>query len=210
MEESEREDWGIVQTDSYSQKIQKSISAYYLDAYYDKVKEYTFNTKFIQVTSLDDMLDVLPFEKCMIKFSNKSPKDSEFWGAVRTKEEIIKIIDTSLRCKKNVTNVLCLREWSDDIVEEYRLFWNRRLVAISVQRNLEVDENFNNLIYYATNLPIPFWRCVMDICKLKDGTFKLVEFNSWETNSGGHLFDWKLDTEILYDVETVQFFRLNR
>ena len=54
------------------------------------------------------------------------------------------------------------------------------------------------LEYIAQIAPrIPFYRCVFDIAQTKNG-FILIEFNSWETNSGAHFFYWIDDTEIFY------------
>ena len=199
---------GIIPSDTYDQRIQKSIEAYYLDRYYEQLKEFTFKTFFYPITTtLEDAIPaILPFEKNFVKYSNKSPKDSDFWGPVTTKEEVVNVFYTSLRCKRQVSNVLCIREWSCvPILEEYRCFWNRRLVAISVQRDIDRDDersgHFGPLIDYIQSLPVVYYRSVFDIAKLEDGSFKFIEMNSWETNSGGHNFDWHDDHEILYDVD---------
>jgi hypothetical protein len=55
--------------------------------------------------------------------------------------------------------------------------------------------------YLATIAPrIPFYRCVVDVAVNRAGGFVLVEFNSWESNSGAHCFSWADDDALLYDT----------
>ena len=98
IEEQEFNDWNINSTDDGETRKLKSISAYWLNSWYTKMQDITFKT--VVYENVDDIPNILPFEKCMIRYENKSPKDSEFWGPVSTKEELINVFYTSLRCAK--------------------------------------------------------------------------------------------------------------
>jgi hypothetical protein len=203
IEEIEENDWNIKPNDNNDYRKYKSIESYHLHNWYDKLNEITFNTYIYE--SIDDIPEVLPFKKCMIRYENKSPKDSEFWGPVEKKEELINVFYTSLRCKTNKGKYICIREWIDLQQNEYRCFWNNGLVAVSsesdneppIEKILTYINSIKNKIFYN--------RCVFDIGELLD-RFELcfIEFNSWETNSGGHRFDWINDTEILYQSNNIQ------
>jgi hypothetical protein len=161
------------------------------------MKDITFGT--VIYNNIDDVPEVLPFSKCMLRYENKSPKDSEFWGHVSTKQEMLHLFDTSLRCKSNKGSKYCIREWKE-LGSEYRCFWNNKLVAISaetddepdIQKILDYIRTIRNRIFYN--------RCVFDIAiERTTGNFIFVEYNSWETNSGAHRFDWVEDTTTFYD-----------
>lgn len=178
LEEIELHDWS---------EDRNSISAYYLDRWYEKVKSVTFPT-FIYKS----IPEILPFQRCMVRYENKSPKDSEFWGPATTPEEVKKIFYTSLRCKTNPGKLICIREWIDDIHEEYRCFWNCGLVAANCP-----SHRIFEIINFVYSFPIPYYRCVLDIAIIKNRLY-LIEFNSWEVNSGAKPFDWIDDTDIFY------------
>ena len=95
IEEQEINDWNISINDTNDIQKQKSISAYWLNNWYEKVQNITFNT--VIYRNIDEILDILPFKKCMTRYENKSPKDSEFWGPISTKKELINLYYTSLR-----------------------------------------------------------------------------------------------------------------
>ncbi len=206
MEESEHDDWNWSTSETHESAMVKSINAYWVDKWIDSMKPFTFATYCYPITTtLEDACpDVLPFEKCMVRYSNKSPKDSPHWGPVSTRDHVLRLFATSLRCQSKVSSVLVIREWCDTMVEEVRCFWNRRCVAISALREARPDDPWQEWIAYVESLPIPYWRCVIDVARLSDGQFKLVEYNSWDSNSGGHTFDWMLDAEILYDVSSTR------
>ena len=137
----------------------------------------------------------------MVRYENKSPKDSDFWGPIQTKQQMINVFYTSLRCKTNPGNIYCVREYNSHIQTEYRCFYNNKLVAISGDDKPQKIMPYEELLIYIEKKVIPrlkFIKCVFDIAQLTDGNFIFVEFNSWETNSGAHLFDWLDSTEILY------------
>ena len=215
IEEIEYHDWHVTNLTGNEERRSKSISSYYLDQWYPRIETITFKTHIYPINnSIDEACpEVLPFEKCMVRYENKSPKDSEYWGPVKTKEEIINVFYTSLRCKTNKGKFLCIREWCDSIEKEYRCFWNCKLVACAIDSDMLDKSECDDLIAYIKSIEklIPYMRCVFDIAKIKldrsmrstcdlatRPEFKLVEFNSWETNSGAHTFDWIADTEILY------------
>ncbi|XWV24835.1 putative ORFan [Tupanvirus deep ocean] len=212
-------DWSITNSMDNLTRKNKSIEAYYLDKWYDQVKEITFRTYIYPIeNNIEDACpDILPFEKCMVKYENKSPKDSEFWGPMKTKKDIVNVFKTSLRCQKYPGKYLCIREWNDCIVEEFRCFWNKGLVACGAQsyetifdmkKCTEIKNYIDKIKKY-----IPYQRCVFDIARISgtyfesdktdsEGSFPenfiLIEFNSWETNCGAYPFDWVIDTEIMY------------
>lgn len=209
IEDYEINDWGIQPQDDGDTRKQKSIQAYYLDRWYDKISTITYKT--IIYNSIDDVPDILPFDKCMVRWENKSPKDSELWGPVNTKSQMIKLFNTSLTCvsARVIRGVdtshrkYCVREWDDglDPLCEYRCFWNEGLVAVSTSNSEqtfgqhdEVCTEIANYIELIQNA-IPYHRCVFDIAKTTYGTlgYVLIEFNSWRTNSGAHYFDWNGD-----------------
>lgn len=208
IEDIEYYDWKIDNSMSDDERRQKSIEAYYLNEWYEKVKDITFET---YIYPIKDTLDnacpnILPFEKCMVRYENKSPKDSEHWGPVTTKEQLLKIFNTSLRCitthkVKPIYKYLCIRKWQDKMGYEYRCFWNTRLVAVSTQsiNDILTDVKCHSIMDYIKSIEkyIPYKRCIFDIALVND-EFKLIEFNSWETNSGAEPFSWIDDTEILY------------
>jgi len=202
MEEFEYHDWNITNTTDIKEQMHQSISSYWLDKWYNKLpKDLTTETYIYPIiTTLEQVCpDVLPFTECMVRYENKSPKDSEYWGKITNKEQLLKVFYTSLRCKTNPGSKLCIRRWRSDFVgEEIRCFWNRRLVALCSV--VATKPNIEHIIKYILNIAqyIPYYRCIFDIIQLSTGEYHLVEFNSWETNSGAHLFNWIDDTDILY------------
>jgi hypothetical protein len=198
IEEIELKDWNIFTHYDNEIREEKSISAYWLNEWYDSpIKDYTFKTKIYE--NIDEIPDILPFERCAVRYENKSPKDSENWGPINTKEELVNIFYTSLRCKKGQGKYYCVREWKD-LGNEYRCFWNNRLVAISSEEDTEPEIDI--IINYINKLPIDFHKCVFDVAFLKDSEEMIfIEYNSWESNCGGHNFDWNIDTNILYPTE---------
>jgi len=202
LEELEYDDWRIVPNMSEEQRKEQSIETYYLNNWYEHVRDITFNTYIY--ASLDDVPDVLPFEKCIVRHENKSPKDSEFWGPIGTKTEMINIFNTSLRCKTFPGNYYCVREYKK-IGTEYRCFWNNGLMAISADINYE--PNCEEIINYINKIKsyIPYHRCVFDIAEIESEStdvidkYIFIEFNSWESNSRNIHYDWISDTEILYN-----------
>ena len=205
VEEIELHDWGVDNNANNEKRREKSIVSYYLNKWYSKIEDLTFQTYIYPInTTLEEACpEILPFQECMVRYENKSPKDSEYWGPVTCKEEVINIFYTSLRCKSNTGEYLCIREWCDSIQQEFRCFWNTRLVAVGIEdfesRELDSD-TCQRLLNYVNEIAdrIPYQRCVLDIALLAGPEFKIIEFNSWETNSGAYPFDWKEDTEILY------------
>jgi hypothetical protein len=201
-EEIERHDWNIDhKNDTYNEQKQKSISAYYVDNWYNKLidKDITFLTYFY---SHDNLPEKLPFEKCMVRWENKSPKDSEYWGPVSTKNEALRLFNTSLRCHKNKGKIICVREWNENIKNEFRCFWNEKLRVICPENTKpNYEPNYKILLDWIKNNAenIIFYRCIFDVCEMHDGTYKLIEFNSWETNSRTSNCDWYDNTELLYD-----------
>lgn len=204
LEEIEFNDWKILPSDNNNDRFKKSVEAYWLNNWYDQMKDITPKT-FIY-THLDEIPDILPFDKCMVRYENKSPKDSEFWGSISTKEELIKIFYTSLRCKTNQGKYYCVREWINLADSEYRCFWNNGLVAISSESNYEPP--INEILEYINNIKnkIIYNRCVFDIAHMYDsnkinnlGDLMFIEYNSWESNSGAHRFNWYENTEELYN-----------
>lgn len=212
IEEQELSDWGILPQMDLIERKQKSIQAYWLDRWYDKMSSITFPTHIYE--SENEIPDILPFEKCMVRYENKSPKDSEFWGPVSTKKELQNIFYTSLRCKTNPGKKVCVRQWKN-LGDEYRCFWNNKLVAVSSESELEPP--INQILEYIQKITplICYHKCVFDIAHLSDSadpadstdTNKLIfiEYNSWESNSGAHRFDWLDDTEVFYLADCVTF-----
>ena len=211
IEQIELHDWTIDSSMSNSERYQKSVSAYYLNNWYHKVKDITFKTFIYPIDDITNFnLDKLPFDKCMVRYENKSPKDSEYWKACETCDDIKNIFNTSLRCKKNKGKYLCIREWNNNIIGEFRCFWNHQLVAVGDHStNFELsyfetsNEICNSIINWINTIShlIPYIRCVFDIALIKKDNnleFKLIEFNSWESNSGALPYDWSLDSEIMY------------
>ena len=79
----EKHDWGITDEDTGTEQFEKSKSAYYLTPdNYEKIKGLTFETEFY-----GKIPDILPFDgiPLMVRWENKSPKDSEYWGPVTKK-----------------------------------------------------------------------------------------------------------------------------
>lgn len=201
IEEQELNDWCIESNDNNEDRKFKSISAYWLHNWYDKIKDITFKT--IIYNNENEIPNILPFEKCMVRYENKSPKDSEYWNFVTTKKELINLFYTSLRCKTNPGKYYCVREWIE-LSDEYRCFWNNGLVAISSESsNKPPVEDILDYIVQIKDF-IYFNRCVFDIAHIKE-TNKLIfiEYNSWQSNSGAHRFDWCEDMEIFYDPKFI-------
>ncbi len=200
MEEIEKHDWKIDVFMSDAERYEKSVSAYYLPEWYDLIADLTFET---EIYPIDHPLEVLPFEKNMVRYEHKSPKDSEYWTSCTTYDQIQKIFATSLTARTHPGKYLCIRKWYD-ISCEFRCFWNKQLVAVadhSKNQILNNSSDFNDqIITYCNTIAhrIPYIRCVIDICILKDGQIKIIEFNSWESNCGALPFNWIDDTDILY------------
>lgn len=213
VEDIERLDWHTEESNTGEQRRLKSIASYHLrpDTWYPLVQDLTFETRFYEEVSAK-----LPFEQCMVRWENKSPKDSEYWGPVATKKEVERLFYTSLRCKTNPGRLFCFRLWIK-LHDEYRCFWNGTLRAVSgdnenaSELNSEIVGQIHD--YISTIIDrIPYIRCIFDIGRVEverngELVFKIIEFNSWETNSGSHLFDWKEDSEILYDEPIAIHFR---
>jgi hypothetical protein len=196
-EEIEKHDWDITPQMTNSERKKKSISSYYLPAWYEKIKDWTCKTFFY---SLEELPEKLPFDKCMVRWENKSPKTSPDWGPVSTREQALNLFKTSLRCQDpdKKGQIYCVREWIPGITAEYRCFYNQRLRAVSAQNESEPPHQ-EILDYLRQFIPyIPYYRCVFDIAKTPDG-YLVIEFNSWETNAGAHYFNWTDDTEIFYE-----------
>jgi len=201
IEDQEKADWNIdPNMDNITRKL-KSIQAYWLDKWYDKMKTVTFET--VMYDSLDAIPDILPFDKCMVRYENKSPKDSDHWGPCCTKVHLVNMFYTSLRCKTNPGKIYCVRKWTE-LTNEYRCFWNGQLVAISSE--LETEPPIDQIMAYIKKISslICYNKCVFDIAHLADtNELIFVEYNSWESNSGAHRFDWLTDTEVLYDTDYI-------
>lgn len=191
MEEIELHDWNVTPHMDNEERRRRSISAYWLPQWYHKVADLTFPTTF----------HTTPPETCppsMVRWEHKSPKDSEFWGPVTTRAEVERLFYTSLRCKTNPGTIYCLRPWHP-LVQEWRCFWNGRITAISG----DVEPPSQLLSYLVSIAPrIPFFRCVLDVAVDVENKWWLVEFNSWETNSGAHLFEWT--DPILYGGDAIE------
>ena len=203
IEEQELQDWHILPNMKNTLRKDKSIQSYWLDEWYDKMKHITFPT--VLYYSIDEIPDILPFNKCMVRYEGKSPKDSEFWGPVSTKKELIDVFYTSLRCKTNPGKVYCVRKW-EELTHEYRCFWNGTLVAVSSE--LDIEPPIDQIIEYIKKISydICYNKCVFDIAHLaKSNELIFVEYNSWESNSGAHRFDWIVDTEVFYLPEYITF-----
>jgi hypothetical protein len=222
MEEIELHDWKINEKMTNKERYNKSISAYYLNEWFDLVKDITFDTVIYPLfdgdRSIDSMyLDKLPFEKCMVRYEHKSPKDSENWTFCTNYDQIKLIFSSSLTAKSNPGKYLCIRKWEENILHEFRCFYNRQLVAVadhssSANQILHKDRSISNkIIDYIESISdrIPYIRCVLDICILNNGEFKLIEFNSWETNAGALPFDWIDDTDILYPNFKIKYIPVN-
>lgn len=207
VEAIEKHDWSIEPEDTCLVRRQKSIDAYnlYPNTWYEKIKDLTFETHFY-----DEIPDILPYDKCMVRWENKSPKDSEHWGPVSTKEEVERVFHTSLRCKTNPGKIYCFREWIK-MYDEYHCFWNGSLCAVSGPPEHDFDERtIDKIMLYINSIQgrIPYIRCVFDICQIIENgelVFKIIEFNSWETLAGAEFFNWVDDTEQFYDSNEIAF-----
>lgn len=196
IEEQEYHDWNVVPEMDNNLRKQNSIQAYWLDKWYEKMKPITFPTYLYY--SIDEIPDDLPFDKCMIRYEGKSPKDSEYWAPVNKKTDMLNIFYTSLRCKTNPGKIYCVRKW-ENLTIEYRCFWNNKLVAISSE--LDIEPPIEQIINYIKSIEsyICYNKCVFDIAHLADtNELIFIEYNSWESNSGAHRFDWLKDTEVFY------------
>ena len=128
-------------------------------------------------------------------------------GPVSTKQELLNVFYTSLRCKTDSGKIYCVREWTE-LTNEYRCFWNEQLVAISSE--LETEPPICQIVEYIKKIShlICYNKCVFDIAHLADtNELVFVEYNSWESNSGAHRFNWIDDTEVFYmsDCVTVRW-----
>lgn len=207
IEPMEKNDWDVNPQDDNIVRKCKSIQAYWLNYWYEEMKDVTFETVFYN--DISDIPDVLPFDKCMVRYENKSPKDSDYWGPISTKKELINLFYTSLRCKTNSGHIFCVRKWMD-LGDEYRCFWNNGLVAVSAE--LELEPPIEKILEYIKKISpkIKFNRCVFDISHVANSDELIfVEYNSWESNSGAHRFNWLDDTEVLYDAKEITFKWLN-
>ena len=201
IEDVEKDDWGILNLDNGSTRYDKSISSYYVNNWYEKVKEITFPT-YIYPT-LKDVPNMLPFKRSMTRHEHKSPSDSEHFGPIGTKKEMEKIFYTSLTCRTKPGKSYCVRKWMDLEKIEYRCTWNNYLTGVSTDCEVDTDiESLLKLITYVKSIEyaIPFTKCVFDIGIIKDTQkYILIEFNSWETMSKPHYFNWIDHTEFLYN-----------
>lgn len=205
LEDIELNDWKILPNMRAEERKQKSICAYYLNEWYDVVKDITFKTHIYE--GIDNVPEDLPFVQSIVRYENKSPKDSEFWQPIGTKNQLINLFYTSLRCKTNKGKYYCVREFKE-LGDEYRCFWNNGLLAISSEGNVKPD--ILSIIEYINQIKsyIKYHRCVFDIAELKNdpnNKYIFVEFNSWETNAGAHRFDWNDNTEVFYSADRYKY-----
>lgn len=213
IEDLEIYDWNSNGNETGESLKEKSISSYWLTDkldqinWYESIKDLTFESKFYH-----EIPDILPYDKCMVRWENKSPKDSDYWGPVSNKEETERLFYTSLRCKSGTQGkIYCFRPWIKTY-EEFRCFWNGTLKAVSGNETSILDSNIIRKIYsYLSSVAhrIPYHRCVFDICRVIENdelVFKIIEFNSWETNSGANHLDWIENTDILYDDTNSVYF----
>jgi len=198
IEEQELNDWKVNVNDNNKVRECKSISSYWLTEWQSEMNDITFKT--VIYDDVNKIPDILPFGKCMTRYENKSPKDSEFFDSgISTKKELLNLYYTSLRCKTNPGKYYCVREWVE-MGDEFRCFWNNKLVAISSESDNK--PKINIILNYINSIKhrITFNKCVFDIAFLKDSEEMIfIEYNSWESNSGAHRFDWKHDTDIFYN-----------
>ena len=211
IEDIEASDWNINDDDDGIIRYNKSISAYFLHNWYNAVSDITFKTYFYN--SLDDIPEILPFAKSMVRYEHKSPADSEYWGPITTKKELEKMFYTSLTSRMKPGKIYCVREWIDLEIIEYRCVWNNYLTAISTDHEIDTDIEFLlTLIEYVKSIEhlIPFTKCIFDVGVLKDtNEFILIEFNSWETLSRPHYFHWIDHTEYLYSTTGMTSIKTN-
>ncbi len=223
MEEYELADWDIkFDTDNVIRE-EKAVGAYFLHEWYEKIKDLTFPTYFFSIENsnktFEPLPDKLPFDKSMVRTERRSPKDSKHWGPVSTKEEVLQLFATSLRCRDanevsfhKIGNIYCVREWASNIECEYRTFYNETFKAV-VSGNDNIEPNCKAISDYLLSIVdrIPYYRCVLDIAQIrnKDGTveYKIIEFNSWEVNSGAYGLDWYENTEVFYNKDTDILFK---
>lgn len=80
-EEIEYHDWEVTNFMSNNDRLNKSITSYYLNIWYPFVENITFKTYIYPIIStIKECCPLkLPFENCMVRYENKSPKDSELW-----------------------------------------------------------------------------------------------------------------------------------
>jgi hypothetical protein len=201
IEDLERHDWKSNSRETSNSLREKSIRSYWLteNSWYETIRDLTFETKFYS-----EIPEVLPYDTCMVRWENKSPKDSKYWGPVSNKNEVKRVFYTSLRCKYGIQGkIYCFRPWIKTY-DEYRCFWNGTLKAVSGDDTFILDaENIRKIYSYLLSVAnrIPYHRCVFDICRVNENdelVFKIIEFNSWETNSGANHRDWVKYTDILY------------
>ena len=180
IEEIEENDWNIKPNDNNDYRKYKSIESYHLHNWYDKLNEITFNTYIYE--SIDDIPEVLPFKKCMIRYENKSPKDSEFWGPVEKKEELIKQIsnhdnDNLISLENNIIykiiNVVIKyydnHKLDSDLsitsiddtkslikaLNEYNILFNdidNKISSIGEEKNYIINHNNNNKVSIKNNI----------------------------------------------------------
>ena len=211
IEDIEETDWGILDMDNGNVRRDKSISSYYVNNWYEKVKMITFPTYIYD--SLESIPKILPFNRSMVRHEHKSPSDSEYFGPISTKKELQNIFYTSLTCRTKPGKLYCIREWIDLEKIEYRCIWNNYLTGVSTDHEIDADmESLFKLITYVKSIEhnIPFTKCVFDIGIMKDTKeFVLIEFNSWETLSRPHYFNWIIHTEYLYNQNGMTTIKTN-
>lgn len=201
LDEIERNDWDI-------KTKENSISAYYLPRWINEMKNFTFPTQIVKVENLELFIPNLE-TKYIVKWENKSPKDSEYWGPINGNdinfhEKVKQQFYTSLRCRGSEIKgkYYCFREFIELEKIEFRCFYNRRLVAVGAQTHENGNfNNINKILEFVDKISphFPYYRCVFDLAIRKDNQELIfIEFNSWETNSGSFPFDWIDDTDILY------------
>lgn len=81
LKDIESHDWMTNDADTGTERKLKSIQEYHLkpNSWYEKIKDLTFDTQFFSEIPYE-----LPYDKCMVRWENKSPKDSDYWGPVWT------------------------------------------------------------------------------------------------------------------------------
>ena len=151
-----------------------------------------------------------------VKLSAQSSKHDFSIKAVDTAESVLEVITNSptlLRGewqRRNKSTYIILKPWNSLISKynEFRLFiWASKVTAATQQHwytRLDHSQEYLDTVLNAINSYIHSPKlppiCVLDIVILDNATVIIIELNPWIC-SGGGLFDWAVDSKVLYGLE---------
>lgn len=202
------------------------IEAYSAINWYEAIKDFTYKSKLIPISNIEDIADKLKsitFPK-FIKLDSVSPKDLEHNGIFYTADEVYNIFRKSERIKNtinkklytNSSHFLFIREPDFNIsnkIEARCFIYHKKLTAVSCNTykyNI-IDKKIIKDFFISLQQCFPYNDLVVDILINEKNTSDIIicEINNFGADSpcGAGLFNWKDDYFLLHGAYEEVIFR---